>query len=151
MKKPSNEEAKVLSNLFPSSSGLGKRPTFDPHDDYVAGPSHKKKKKFKPAQKSTPKSTTVEVVALKRFQTRLPKGRERKGLQSQGLIMKVKLHRDMMVVEVRQKVAEKFTDLPGFVFLECEDGCLTRCDVDFDGEKAINRRGALYICRCTKV
>ena len=153
MKKPTKEEAKVLSNLFPSSCGSRKRQPFDPHDDCVAGPSHSKKKKFvKPAaQKTAPKLSTVEVVALKKFQTRLPKGGERKKLQHQGLVMKVKLSRDMTAQQVKQKISKTFRDLPGFTYLECEDGYLAYCDVDVDGEKAVNRRGALYICQTAKV
>lgn len=141
-----------MSNLFPSSSGSRKREAFDPHDDCVAGPSHSKKKKFaKPAQKTAPKTSMVEVVALKKFQTRLPKGRERKKLQSQGLIMKLKLNREMTTQQVKLKIAENFKNLPGFTYLECEDGHLAHSDADVDGEKAINRRGALYICQATKV
>ena len=141
-----------MSNLFPSSCGSRKRLVFDPHDDCVAGPSHAKKKKFiKPAQKTAPKPATVEVVALKKFQTRLPKGQERKKLQSQGLIMKIKFCRDMTAQQVKQKISEHFTDLPGFTYLECDDGYLACSDTDIDGEKAVSRRGALYICQTTKV
>ena len=116
MKKPTKEEAKVLSNLFPSSSRAHKRQAFNPHDDCVAEPSHSKKKKFaKPTtQKAMPKLSTVEVVALKKFQTRLPKGGERKKLQYQGLhvIVKVKSSHDMTAQQVKQKITKIFKDLP---------------------------------------
>ena len=153
MKKPTKEEAKVLSNLFPSSgSGSRKRPVFDPHDECIAGPSHSKKKKFaKPTQKTSPKLASIEVVALKKFQTRLPKGRERKKLLREGRIIKIKLSRDMTAEQVKQRITENFEDLPGFSYLEVEDGYLARSDMDFNGEKAVNRRGALYICQTNKV
>ena len=65
--------------------------------------------------------------------------------------MKIKLNRDMTAQQVTQKITEHFTDLPGFTYLECDDGYLARSDEDIDGEKAINRRGALYICQTSKV
>ena len=59
VKKPTKDEAKVLSNLFPSSSGSRKWQTFDSHDDCAAGASHSKKKKFgKPAQKKQHRNLT---------------------------------------------------------------------------------------------
>ena len=59
----------------------------------------------------------------------------------------------MTALQVRKKLAEKFTDLSesGFTYLDREDVCLSRCDADINGEMAIKRRGALYICQCTKV
>lgn len=65
--------------------------------------------------------------------------------------MKIKLSRDMTTQQVKQKITKNFKDLPGFTYLECEDGYLAHSDVDIDGEKAVNRRGALYICQTTKV
>lgn len=46
---------------------------------------------------------------------------------------------------------EKFADLDAFTYLECDDGYLDHSDEDINGEKAVNRRGALYVCQSTKV
>ena len=57
----------------------------------------------------------------------------------------------MTAEQVKQRITENFEDLPGFSYLEVEDGYLARSDTDFNGEKAVNRRGALYICQTNKV
>ena len=65
--------------------------------------------------------------------------------------MKIKFCRDMTAQQVKQKIAKHFTDLPAFTYLECDDGYSAHSDTDIDGGKAVNRRGALYICQSTKV
>lgn len=76
-----------------------------------------RKKMFaKPIQKTAPKLASIEVVALKKFQTRLPKGRERKKLLREGRIIKIKLSRDMTAEQVKQRITENFEDLPGFSY-----------------------------------
>lgn len=146
MKKPTHEEAKVLANLFPSSANPRKRQNFDPHNECVAGPSHAKKKKF---TKSAPKPASIEVIALKSFQRRIPRGAE---IQTCERIKKIKLNRAMTPQQVKEKIIEKFSPkIDNFTYLECVEGCLAPVNEDYNGIKAITRRGALYICQCAKV
>lgn len=86
---------------------------------------------------------------LNKFQTRIPRGKERKKLQVHEQIKKVKLNRGMTSQQVKQKIADIFSD--SFTYLECDEGYLALSDQDITGEKAVNRRGALYICQCIEV
>ena len=143
MKKPTQDEAKALAKLFPFSGNLRKRQTFDPHNECVAGPSHAKKKKF---TKSAPKPASIEVIALKSFQRRIPRGAHRKKLQTNERIKKVKLNRAMTPQLVKQKIIEKFSPkIDNFTYLECVEGLLTPANEDYNGIKAVDRRGALYV------
>ena len=76
--KPSESITKALKKLFPCKGGTA--PKFNPRSECVSSSAHNKKKKF------VPKLNSVEVVMLKKFQTRIPKGDFRQELLDEGRI-----------------------------------------------------------------
>lgn len=139
VKKPSEAEAAALSKCFPS----GERKPFDPSQS-----SQKKKKGASAPAKS--KACTVDVVMLKNFKQDVPKGLERKNLKKKGRIQSVKLTRAMGEEEVERVIKRAFKPLhlTNLVFLEVDPTghYLTKASSSVDGQQAISRRGALYIC-----
>lgn len=79
MKKPSESEAKALAKLFPSKASAKRQQAFDPHDECIATPAHKKKRRF-----GAPKLSIVSVVLLPKMQYSLPRGQGRKELATKG-------------------------------------------------------------------
>ena len=107
IKRPSEVEAKTLSNLFPARSKPAKRKlNFDPHGDCVASTSHSKKQAFN----RKCKSASVSVVVLKKFQPMLPKGKERRELSAAGRIKQVDIHRKMTVEKCYSESFQAYTE-----------------------------------------
>lgn len=80
MKQPSKANARLLSNLFPSTTGMRKRSnSFDPTEECVAVAQQKKKKKA--IQLRTCKVKVMLVDASKG----VPKGRIRRELREKEL------------------------------------------------------------------
>ena len=84
MKKPTEKQALALSKLFPASK------KFNPHAKCVAKAAHTKKK-FSTA----PKFSSVTVILLKNYQTRIPCGDYRQELFDKKRVKKAELHRRM--------------------------------------------------------
>ena len=146
VKKPSEAEAASLSKCFPSGSGGDKR-AFNPNAECVVKGKQVKKKKTIPTKS---KPSTVEVVLLQNYQEDVPKGAARNKLKKCGRVQQVKLTRVMAVADVERviKRAFKHVALKQFMPLEVDTTghYLSRSEEDLDGQQAINRRGALYIC-----
>ena len=144
VKKPSEAEAAALSKCFPSGSG-GERKPFDP-PQCLQKECHSKKK----AVSTKSKASSVEVVVIKNFQQDVPKGLARKKLKKCGRIQSVKISRAMGVSDVERVIKRAFKPigLTNFIFLEVDPTghYLSHADTGVDGQHAINRRGALYIC-----
>ena len=136
MRKPTDKQAVALSKLFPSSK------KFNPQAECVAKTAHAKKKKFATA----PKLSSVTVVLLKKYQTRIPRGDYRQELIDEKRMKKVELHRRMSPEEVHATILEAF-GCKRFTVLDCaKGGYLLRSDEELTANIAIDRRGALYLC-----
>ena len=136
--KPTDSAAKALSKLFPFKST--KTTKFDPHSECAATSSHQKNKKF------VPKYSSVDVVMLKKYHTRIPKGEYRQELMQAGRIKKVLLTKQMTPAEVKNKILNEFR-CNDFTVLECSKGKLSKTTEELTAQLAIARRGALYLCQ----
>ena len=141
---PNTSTSKALNKLFPFKSGS--TPKFDPRGECVSTSARSKKKKF------IPKYSGIDVVMLKKFQTRIPKGDLRQELVDEGRIKKVMLSRHMSPSSIKQKILEEFK-CDDFVLLHCHKGELTRAkdDEELTAQLAIARRGCLYLCQKLQV
>ena len=83
VKKPTQAEAKAISQMFSTSKNEKKR-LFDPLADSIVEPQKKKKKKAIPSKKSKP--TNLKVFLLDKQQTKVPKGEVRKLLEKEGRV-----------------------------------------------------------------
>ena len=91
MKTPNKANARLISNLFPSSSLCSSRKrsnTFDPTEECVAT-AHQKKKKA--AIRYKPNKITVILVLEKG----VPKGKYRRHLKSDGNELTIEVKRNM--------------------------------------------------------
>jgi hypothetical protein len=132
--KPSKAEAAALSRCFASTSTASE--AFDPG-------SKRKPGKGKPSK--------VEVVMFSHYTRDVPKGEARKKLKRKGRIVDLQFVRSMSVAQVEKaiNVAFKHLSFSGFTVLETDSTghCLIRSAFQrMDGQRAISRRGALYLC-----
>ena len=140
-------EAKVLSELFPSSSSVQKRPlkVFDPTAECVALPQQKKKKAARQ------KSLSVDVFLLPRFSRNVPKRKDRKALKDAKRNKKISITRQMSTQQVKNTILREFgtdfTHLKNFTVLECEaNNLLKHASFELNGSNIAERRGTLYLC-----
>ena len=112
MKKPTEKQALALNKLFPASK------KFNPHAECVAKAAHAKKKKIYTA----PKLSSVTVVLLKMYQTRVPRGDYRQEL-IENRMKKVELHRRMSPKEAKGAILKAFGS-KGFTVLDNAKGGL---------------------------
>ena len=138
--KPSGSAAKTLSKLFPSVT------KFDPRAECSSSSSKGNRRKF------VPKYSVVDVVMLTTFQSRIPKGECRQELVDKGCIKKIQLDRHMSAAEVKSKILEEFK-CEDYTLLECMKGrlCKVTDGVELTAQRAIARRGAVYLCQKHKV
>ena len=147
VKKPTEAEAKVLASYFPSTSAPRKReyPRFDPSAQSIVLPMQKKKKA---AITKRERPSNITVVMMKEYCTSIPKGKVRQKLAAKGRILSVRFSRSMSCQEVTNQIIRTFK-VAKFVLLECDSTGhnLIRCaDQSLDGEKTVDRKGALYLC-----
>ncbi len=145
--KPVRAHAKVLQQLFPSSSA--KRPklsgVFNPTQPCVAAEQHRKKK----ASRCKPSIITIVLIEDKRRV--VPKGKYRSALNDNGRIKRVEFTRGMSSEDVKKSVKAAFPGLSLPIFLECEvTQCLVMTDnQELDGSELIasahKRKGSVYI------
>lgn len=147
--KTTNEEAKELSRLFPSSSSqLSKKrgPSFDPSEALDGLPDAKKKKKGKTSQGRTVK---VSICRLPRFTPFIPKGKVRSLLKQQGRILNIQLTRSMSGTSVRQVINRAYTRFStDWLYLELtgpDSHLMIAKEQSPDGDTICTRRGSLYI------
>ena len=135
-RKPTDKQALALSKLFPASK------KFNPQAECVAKAAHAKKKKFSTASKLS----SVTVILLKNFQTRIPRGDYWQELFDKKRVKKVELHRRMSPDEVKNTILKAF-GCKGYTVLDCaKGGYFLRSDEELTANVAIDRRGALYLC-----
>lgn len=148
--KTSQVHAKVLQQLFPSSSS--KRPklsnVFDPKQSCVAAPKQRTK-----AAHCKPSNITLFLTEDKRRV--VPKAIYRTALTDNGRIKKADFRRVMSSSEVSTVIETTFRNfsLAHPIFLKCDDGntqCLVEDDNQHpDGNQLIDychpRKAALYI------
>ena len=143
VKKPTQAEAKALSTYFPSSKSAPKR-AFDPAAESVVLPMQKKKKCATKRQRPC----NVTVILMKDFCPKIPKGQIRQRLASKGRILSLRISRSMTNQEVKNQVIRAFK-VDKFVVLECDStghNLVKAGDQTIDGEKVVDRKGALYLC-----
>ena len=146
VKKPTQAEAKVLSTYFPSTNAARKRDIarFDPAAESIVLPLQKKKK----AATKRERPSNIITIMMKEYSPSIPKGKVRQKLASQGRILSVRFSRSMSAQEVSNQLIRTFK-VASFVVLDCDSTghSLVRCaDQLLDGEKAVDRKGALYLC-----
>lgn len=111
MKQPSKVNARLLSNLFPSTAGTRKRSnSFDPTEECVAASQQKKKKKA--IRLRTCKVKVMLVDASKG----VPKGKTRRELREKELEKTMDLKRNMSFQEVKNVILRAF-GICGFIVL----------------------------------
>ena len=120
--KPSSTDARVLSQLFPSSSSRpmkrSSQKAFDPSAECVAYQQQKKKKAFK----SKPSNVIVILVSDPSV---VPRGKSRKKLEHDERVKKIEFRREMLSFEVKNLVLRGFKhieNLVGFTLLEADQG-----------------------------
>ena len=145
VKKPTQAEAKALATYFPSSKSASKRAlVFDPAAESVVLPMQKKKKCATKRQRPC----NVTVILMKEFSPKIPKGKIRQRLASKGRILSLRISRSMTNQEVKNQVVRAFK-VDKFVVLECDStghNLVKAADQSIDGEKAVDRKGGLYLC-----
>ena len=117
---------------------------FDPVAESVVLPRQKKKK----AAITKQRPSQVTVVMMKEYCPTIPKGKFRQKLASKGKIQTLRFTRIMTHSEVRDKILDAF-DVRSFVVLDCDNtghNLIKSSDQLVDGERAIVRKGALYLC-----
>ena len=94
--------------------------------------------------------STIEVILLQNYQADVPKGAARNKLKKCGRVQQIKLTRVMAAAEVKRVIKRAFKHLALKQFMPLDVDTtghyLSRSEEELDGQQAINRRGALYIC-----
>lgn len=137
-----------LAKFFPAyQQKVGQ--SFDPTAECVALERQKKKKSAIKQQRKV-KQASVTVIMMEKFSPSIPKGNARKRLSSCGRMKSIRLSRDMSAEEVKGKILQVF-NCTDFTLLECDSSqTLCKCDdQNIDGERAVERKGALYLCENT--
>ena len=139
-------EAKVLSELFPSSSVTQKRPlkSFDPTAECVALPQQKKKKA---ATRQKFKST--DVFMLPKFSRNILKNKERKALKCAKRNKKIMINHQMSALQVKNVIRREFAkdhpQLKDFIALECEaNNLLKYASYEINGTNLAERKGQVH-------
>ena len=145
--KPSEAEANALASFFPSQKPVK---TFDPRAESVVTANQKKKKA---AIKPFKKCSSVSVMMMKDYSSRVPKGKAREKLLAEGRIQSIKINRQMKPEEVKKLILEVF-GIAHYTVLHC-DGVskyLMKCsEQNIDGNDAVDWRGCLYLCENMEV
>ena len=99
---------------------------------------------------SRPKPTVIEVFILPYYQSKIPRGTERKNLKESGRCKKITIHRQMGELGMKNTILREFSHIPNFTnfaLLECEaNNTLKESMHQLTGVIAVERRGALYLC-----
>ena len=85
---------------------------------------------------------------MKEFSHKIPKGQIRQRLASKGRILSLRISRSMSHQEVKNQIIRAFK-MNEFTVLECDStghNLIKAADQTIDGEKAVDRKGALYLC-----
>lgn len=144
VKKPTEAESKVLAKYFPSSRGSSSK-KFDPVAESIVLPRQMKKK----AAIVRERTKSISVVMMDEYVPVIPKGKARERLATKGQILSLKFTRLMKPEEVKSKILKAFV-VDEFIVLDCNGtghGLVKCADQVLDGEKAVNRKGALYLCK----
>jgi len=120
LKKPSQVNAKVMADLFPSfKSSSTKKIKFDPVQECVATEQQRKKKAANPKCKGRAKC--ISVVVLKDIPPTIPKGMQRDSLRSSGYLKELWFRRILSEEEVTTLIRDGFKaiNLEEFEYLQC--------------------------------
>lgn len=154
VKKPTEAEARAISQYFSTAPNREKKRPFDPLADSVVEPQKKKKKRAIPThvKKAVPvkrgKPTNVKVFMLDNKQRKVPKGEERKRLEKRDQVQTVKIYREMNSDEVKEAILNTFKWVRSYTILACQSGghsLVVSDNQDLNGEEMVKRRGPLYL------
>ena len=149
MKTPNKANARLLSNLFPSSSLCSSRKrsnTFDPTEECVATAHQKKKKaaiRYKPNK--------IAVILVVNLEKGVPKGKYRRHLKSDGNELTIEVKRNMSAKQVKNCILREFSIGDYQVLCSTQDGKLTvaanqQPSGDYVIENICKRKFPFYIC-----
>jgi len=96
---------------------------------------------------NTGRLAAVNIVMMKRFTSKVPKGGKRRQLLKQGRIKTLYISKDADHQHIHRKIETAF-GTPNFFILDCCNGhILSRSSQKvIDGDFALQRRGCLYLC-----
>lgn len=108
--KPSEANARVLANLFPTcaSSGTKQHLNFNPNDECVAGEAHCRKKAATPGQGRAKK---LKVVLLSSIPSSIPKGSRHENLNKNGQVVEIPFHHSITASDVMRQIRRAFGGL----------------------------------------
>ena len=154
VKKPTEAEARAISQYFSTPNREKKRP-FDPLADSVVEPQKKKKKRAIPThvkKAAVPvkrgKPTNMKVFMLDKNQRKVPKGEDRKRLERRDQVQTVKIYRGMNSDELKEAILNTFKWLRSYTILACQSGgtsLVVNDNQHLSGEEMVKRRGPLYL------
>ena len=123
---------------------------FNPTQSVVLPQQKKKKAAIK---KTAERAVTIRVVLMKDYTSSVPKKRLKDELVAEGRIQSIRVLRSMSAREVKNLITRTFLT-SHYIVLECDGtghNLLKSVKQDIDGEAAVARRGALYLCENMKV
>ena len=147
MSKPTRAEAATLSKLFKGSqySESGASTSFDPNKECVVIGEQSKKKA---AIKSKLRVVRKSFLMLDRFNSKVPKGKARQKLISQGKCKTVNISRSMKAQDIKKQICRAFS-VDKYILLECDGGhgLIKSSNQDnVDGEYLVQKKGYIYVC-----
>ena len=154
VKKPTEAEARAISQYFSTAPNKEKKRPFDPLADSVVEPQKKKKKRAIPThvKKAIPmkrgKAMNVKVFMLDKNQRKVPKGEDRKRLERRDHVQTVKIYRDMNSDELKEAILNIFKWVHSYTVLGCQSGghlLVVNDNQLLSGEDVAKRRGPLYL------
>ena len=148
MKNPTQKHRAAMSQLFPSSSTVPKRPrlsdAFDPTLQCVAFNQQRKKKAVR---------AKITMMLVPNGSKVVPRGKHRKSLMQN----KIEIYRTMSALEVKRTIRNSFTSLQAssFVYLRVDAAQKfsndTTQDKDGNAMADCGRHGNIYIKEQTDV
>lgn len=104
--------------------------------------------KKKKAATKRQRPSNITVIMMKEYSSTIPKGKLRQRLSTRGRILSLRFSRNMSNLEVKNQIIRAFK-VPEYVVLECDStghNLIRAADQTLDGEKVVDRKGALYLC-----
>lgn len=146
-KFPNHQQLKRMHWLFSSQKPVK---AFSPRVESVVAVNQKKKKAgIKPSKKCS----SVTVMMMKEYSSKLPKGTPKEDLLAQGRIQSIKVNRQMKPDEVKRLILKAF-GVTRYTVLHC-DGVskylMKSSEQNIDGNGMVDRRGCLYLCKNMEV
>ena len=99
------------------------------------------------------KCSSVTVMLMKEYSSKLPKRSDKDELLAQGRVQSIKVNRQMKAEEVKRLILKAFS-VTHYTVLHC-DGVskflMKSSDQNVDGNDLADKRGGLYLCENMQV